>query len=188
MACACANKKKSIEVPSMTDITIEPIAAPEEPAVAPVAEVGDERALPSRVDSTKTVKSIVEVEAENIALKNCYLCTKKHLARAQEFFQEYHTGYPDYIKNLVHSVKVAEDRVRAAFLWYQKAMAQMNMAEGELVGKDANGLTMREEHLSLANRIRTERLKLSDDPMHIPDFDQLLVDVNILQYRVMESL
>jgi hypothetical protein len=85
------------------------------------------------------------------------------------------------------SVRVAEDKVKEAFLLWQKTMAQLNMGEGELLGKEANKLTMSEEHKSLANRIRTERLRLSDDPLYVPDFGQLLADIHILQYRVMES-
>jgi hypothetical protein len=184
MACACANKKKKETSDTMNnDITIEPITIQ---GTKPETKLVDKTAPANSVSHKRTFANESEEEAATIALKQCYLCAKKHIARAQEFFQEYHTGYPDHIKNLTDSVRVAELDIRKAFLLRQRIMAQLNMGEGELLGNDANALSMREEHLSLANRIRDDRLKLSDDPLYSPNFDQLLVDINILQYRVME--
>lgn len=198
MACGCAKNNKVNDNKMIDDATVEPIAVTADTvnqltSSTPTAKaaVGATRPLDSSNDTVSQYRQPLtesEREALEIALEQCYLCTKKHVVRAQEFFQEYHTGYQDHIKNLVQSVKVAEIKVRQAFLLYQRTMGQLNMAEGELLGKEPNKLGMREEHISLANRIRAERLKLSDNPLYVPDFDQLLVDINILQYRVMETV
>lgn len=187
MACGCAkNRNNGIEMSS--DITIEPIEAEMQSATKSTPSTISYVESPTTTLSeqiTAQLDSPSRREAIEINLKQCYLCAKKHIVRAQEFFQEYHTGYPDHIKNLVMSVRVAEGKVRQAFLLWQRIMGQLNMGEGELLGNNANSLTMKEEHISLANRIRTERIRLSDNPMYAPDFEQLLVDINILQYRVM---
>lgn len=208
MACSCKNKRKNTI--SQEDITIEPVSI-EAISVGTSLEnintdslnntIKDDITLEPVVlqDITNTVNTnkkqtatvadpSVEAEAARVGLKQCYLCTKKHLAEAQILFTEYHTGYPDYIKNLIESVRVAETDIRKAFLTWQKIMAQMNMSEIELLGKDANVLSMKKEHVVLANKIREERLKLSDNPLYSPDFDKLLLDVHILQHRILESI
>ena len=139
--------------------------------------------------NTKPVLSVnSEAEAFEIGLKQCYECAKKHLARAKEEFKEYHTGYPGHIKNLIQSTRVAEDSVRQAFLTWTEVQAQLDMSAGELLGSEANQLQMREEHISLANRIREERLKLNDNPLYVPEFDDLLVAIHQLEYQTLELL
>lgn len=212
MACACRNKNKTTDNDVSNDITVEPVAIYTDPVInngsvnKDISRGTDNTTIETAVNKSAFVNKAArdndaklsiqnthystqsEAEAAEINLNQCYLCAKKHVVRAQEFFQEYHTGYPDHVKNLVHSVKVAESKVMMAFLLYQKIMGQLNMAEGELLGRDANGLALKEEHVSLANRLRNQRLRLSDDPLYVPDFDQLLVDINILQYRVLGAV
>ena len=129
-----------------------------------------------------------EIEAKSINLPQCYECAKKHLSRAKEEFKEYHTGYPGHIKNLIQSIRVSEAEVRRAFLKWEEIQGQLDMSAGELLGSDANQLQMREEHISLANRIREERLKLNDNPLYVPEFDDLLVAIHQLEYQTLESL
>lgn len=143
----------------------------------------------------ETIKESVELqaneqvtiqEAKEIELKQCYECAKKHLSRAKEEFKEYHTGYPQHLKNLIQSTRVAEEDVRGAFLKWNEVQAQLDMSSGELLGRNVNFETMRQEHIKLANAIRTERLKLSGNPQYIPDFDSLLVQIQLLEYSTLE--
>lgn len=161
------------------DITVEPISLP------PPESMGYNVNVKRVTDNSIPDSSVIE--AKEIGLKQCYLCAKKHVERALEFFEEYHTGYPDYIKNLIESLRVSETDVMKAFIKWQRIMGQLNMGEGELLGKEPNTLTMRKEHVLLANKIRTERLKLSDDPLYVPDFESLLVDIHVLQHKVTEN-
>ena len=134
-----------------------------------------------------TVQSPVVREALENNLKSCYLCAKKHLVRAEIFFEEYHTGYPDHIKNLMESLQVSEQQVSKAFLLWQKIMGHLDMAANELLGNDANAETMNQEHVAVANEIRNERIKLSDNPLASPDFDNLIIKVHMLQHKALEK-
>ena len=122
------------------------------------------------------------VEARSINLAQCYECAKKHLSRAKEEFKEYHTGYPTHIKNLMQSIRVTEAEVRRAFLKWEEIQGQLDMSAGELLGREVNELDLKDAHIQLANKIRIERLKFNENPMYIPDFDQLLVDIHYLEY------
>ena len=201
MACGCKNRNKSIEKSSSTtesankmdDITIEPIEISSSSIntdsifrAVSYSEENRKRILTNAADNVVSDASVIK-EAELINLKQCYLCTKKHIARAQEFFIEYLTGYPTYIKNLVDSLRAAEVDVNRAFLLWQKTMAQMNMAEGELLGNDFNLVPEKEAHRDGAKKIRQERLKLSDDVLYSPDFSMLLTEVHLLQHKVIEN-
>lgn len=164
-----------------TDIALEPIV--------PVAE-SKSPTVKAASRTTNTVKpKLPEVVTEAIEndLKSCYLCAKKHLVRAQIFFEEYHTGYPDHIKNLVQSLRVAEVQVRGAFLRWQKIMGHLDMAANELLGNDINSATMNKEHIILANKIRDARIRLSDNPMASINFDELITKVHLLQYEELEK-
>lgn len=127
-------------------------------------------------------------EATVMGLQQCYLCAKKHIAAAKILFREYHTGYSGHLKNLINSLKVSEESVREAFICWQDIMAELNMAESELLGRDANGDTIDDKHIQTANLIRSERIRLSDDTLYVPDFDKLLVEVHILQQSTVERL
>lgn len=166
------------------DITVEPIVVPTSTVKPPPGPVAGDNTLPVNT-SNKHVNTLQD--AAEIGLEQCYLCAKKHVERAKDFFEEYHTKYPSHIKNLIESARVAEIDVRRAFLVWQRIMGQMNMGEGELLGKDLNALTMRKEHIDLANKIREERIKLSDDPLYSPDFDTLLVEIHLLQHKVLDN-
>lgn len=131
------------------------------------------------------VKSTVEDSAafiKSVNLARCYLCAKKHISAAKILFKEYHTGYSDHIKNLMESLRVAEDKVREAFILWQDIMGQLDMAEVELVGMpDLDKIDP--DHVRVANLIRSERINLSDNVFYKPDFDSLLVEVQLLQLR-----
>ena len=141
----------------------------------------------SRVTDGKPNIPEVITEALENDLKSCYLCAKKHLVRAQIFFEEYHTGYPDHIKNLVQSLRVAEVQVRGAFLRWQKVMGHLDMAANELLGNDINSPTMSKEHIILANKIRDARIRLSDNPLASINFDELITRVHLLQYKELDK-
>ena len=132
----------------------------------------------SNTTSVKRQDSVAE--AKEIGLKQCYECAKKHLSRAKEEFKEYHLGYPEHIKNLIQSVRVAENDVREAFLKWNEIQAQLDMSSGELLGRDY-GTTVHDKHLEIAQAIRSERLKLSNNPRYIPMFDDLLVAIQQLE-------
>lgn len=138
------------------------------------------------IEVTEASPEITIAEARSIGLNQCYECAKKHLSRAKEEFREYHTGYSNHIKNLIQSVHAAEEEVRKAFLKWAEVQAQLDMSAGELLGRDANFNKLCREHIQLANSIRTERLKLSSNPLYIPDFDNLLVQIQVLEYSTLE--
>ena len=123
-----------------------------------------------------------ELEATANDLPQCYECAKKHLGRAQIFFEEYHTGYPQHIKNLMCSLRVAEEEVNRAYINWCKILAHLDMAANELLGNEVNGKRLCREHLNLACKIREARLKLGADPLYIPDFDSLLTSIQILEF------
>lgn len=139
-------------------------------------------------DNIKTLKELRDEmsavsEALEIDLPQCYLCAKKHIGRAQQFFEEYHTGYPDHIKQLVDSTFEAESEIYKAFQKWEKARSQMDMSAGELLGNSLGGSTMSADHVKLASRIREERLKLEQNPLYIPDFDKLKYEIHMLQQK-----
>lgn len=174
------DKSKYILDNTTSDITVEPVVIDE-----PVVDT-KEKSIKTTAKSMNDAAGTL-ADAREINLEQCYLCAKKHVERARDFFEEYHTGYPDHMKNLIESVHVAEMDVRKAFIQWQRIMGQLNMGEGELLGRDANQLTMRTEHIALANKIREERLHLSDDPLYVPNFDDLLVEIHLLQHRVIDN-
>jgi hypothetical protein len=124
----------------------------------------------------------VEDAAKELALDQCYLCAKKHIGRAQSFFEEYHTGYDDRVKRLIESLRVAEGQIQEAFLLKERTQAQLDMAAGELLGGTPGGSVIDAEHVRVANLIRDERLNLQDDSLYVPNFDKMLIEVQKLQY------
>lgn len=151
MSCACRKSKQT--------------ASAEEPRV-------------TKIEHLAEYDAVAEALAND--LPQCYECAKKHLSRAQIFFEEYHTGYPQHIKNLMCSLRVAEEEVRRAYLDWCKILAHLDMAANELLGNDINGKRLKKDHVDLAAKIREVRLKLGSDPLYVPDFDSLLVSVQLL--------
>lgn len=130
-----------------------------------------------KLKHTSSIRSDVVEYAKQLDLPRCYLCAKKHISAAKTLFREYHTGYPNHIKNLMNSLRISEELIRSAFIKWQDIMGELNMAEAELLGNAG----MDEPHIALANKIRDERIKLSDEPLYVPNFDDLLVAVHKLQ-------
>lgn len=139
-----------------------------------------------RMEKTTVNTENAVTEAREIGLQQCYECAKKHLSRAKEEFKEYHTGYPQHIKNLIQSVRVTENEIRNAFLKWNEVQAQLDMSAGELLGRRVNFEKLKAEHIQLANDIRLERLKLSGNPLYIPNFEDLLVRIQALEYSTLE--
>lgn len=125
----------------------------------------------------------VELEAKVIGLERCYLCAKKHVVAAKTLFREFHTGYSNHIKNLINSLRISEDKVREAFILWQDIMGELNMGEAELLGNSEQP-TIDAEHVRIANLVRQERIRLSDDPLYVPKFDDLLVAIHTLQFSI----
>lgn len=119
-------------------------------------------------------------------LPQCFMCALKHLSTAWILFEEYKNGYPSYIKHLVQSIHVSEQRVRTAFQLYMKAQAHMNMAACELVGNTADELS--NELIQVANEIRDARLKLEASPLYIPPFARLLERIQKLRFSIPPNL
>ena len=172
MACACKNKKKATTTSPTTNTTTMR-------ASSNVSTADLKAALNSSTTRAVTASGIL-TGTDAIDLPQCYMCAKKHLSRAQIYFEEYHTGYPTRTKLLTHSMQVAEDAIGKAYKQCYKALAHMDMAAGELLGNEADKITS--EQLAIANAIRSERLKLQDDPLYIPDFEGLMVRLQALQY------
>lgn len=133
-------------------------------------------AVMNDIEDTGEVKYIpVPVDYTEFDLKSCYLCALKHVARAQAYFEEYHNGYPSYIKHITTELIRGESDVRAAFLLRMKVQAQLDMAAGELIGNCGEEVTS--AILRVASRIREERVKLEDNPLYAPKFGELLVGI-----------
>lgn len=143
--------------------------------------------------STENLKTLEELklevtavsEALDIGLTQCYLCAKKHIGRAQQFFEEYHNGYPAHIKQLVDSLFDASSNIYEAFQLWEKTRSQMDMSAGELLGNSIGSKTMNREHVEIAAEIRGERLKLEQNPLYVPDFDKLKYKIHVLQHRAL---
>ena len=187
-----------------TNIALEPVTVPAEQPVnmqtTSVKNVPQEviektkqqmrarkAANQQQMQQQSTIQSPVIREALENNLKSCYLCAKKHLVRAEIFFEEYHTGYPDHIKNLIESLKVSELSVKKAFLLWQRVMGQLDMAANEFLGNDINGSTMNQQHIAIANEIRNERIRLSDNTLYVPNFDDLLVKVHTIEHEMLDK-
>lgn len=136
----------------------------------------------STVSAIATAERSAIKAANELRLDQCYLCAKKHIGRAQIFFEEYHTGYDDRVKRLIDSLQLSEDAVKQAFLLKERVQAHLDMASGELLGKPTEGYTTNKSHVDVANMIREERLKLQDDPTYSPRFSDMLEQVHLLQY------
>lgn len=165
MACGCS-KNKTGAVATVVENTVDTPTKPKEQIEAEVTAVA---------------------EALDIDLEQCYLCAKKHLGRAQQFFEEYHTGYPDHVKNLVDSIFSAESDIYKAFQLWQKTQSQMDMSAGEILGNKLGGRQLKQDHVELAAAIRKERLKFDQDPLYIPNFDQLKYRIHKLQHTVLNE-
>jgi hypothetical protein len=142
--------------------------------------------------NTKTLKELKRElsavsESLEIDLPQCYLCAKKHIGRAQQFFEEYHNGYPDHIRQLVDSMFEATSEVYRAFQLWEKTRSQMDMSAGELLGNSIGGKTFNQAHVSLAAEIREERLKLEQNPLYVPDFDRLKYKIHVLQQEAINE-
>ena len=145
--------------------------------------------------STNSKKSVADIKREvnavynafDINLNSCYLCAKKHIGRAQQFFEEYHNGYPDHVKNLVDTLFDAESNVYKAFQLWQQTQSQMDMAAGELLGNQLGGRALAQDHVNVAVAIREERLKFDNNPLYVPNFDELRYKIHALQHRVLSE-
>lgn len=130
-------------------------------------------------------RQIMEYDDTIDDLHQCFDCAKKHIGRAQIFYEEYHTGYPMHIKLSIECTSLVEMAVQQAFLKRRKAMAHMDMASCELVGDEqaSQYKSFRSKIIELANRIRDIRLQMETDPLMAPPFDEILIEIQRLQYQ-----
>lgn len=187
MGCGCKNKNKA-PVTGGIIVSLEEAKSIKTEQPVFVAESSSSNV----VEPDPLIKAIrsessrpVEWDAIETDLVNCYLCTKKHIVRAQILHEEVLTGYPEHVRNLISSLKVAEKEVNEAFLKWQQCMGHLNMAEAELLGNRLSAESMNQRHRELANDIRAERLKVSEDPNYPADYDALLTKVHQLQFEVL---
>lgn len=145
--------------------------------------------LPASGKSNEQIVAEVNAVAESfdIGLSQCYLCAKKHIGRARQFFEEYHNGYPDHIKNLVDTLFEAESDIYGAFQLWQSVQDQMDMAAGELLGNNKGGRSLKQDHIDLAVMIRKERLKFDQNPLYVPNFEELKYKIHRLQHTVLKE-
>lgn len=122
--------------------------------------------------------------SSELPLPRCFLCAMKHLMRAKILFEEYHTGYPSYIKIMMSTLTVAEGRVRTAFLLYQQIQAHLDMSASELIGQSD---PLSDDIVRVANEIRDARIQLNTAPLFVPKFDDLCIQLQLLKIRT-ESL
>lgn len=174
MTCRCKRKSKTAPVRLSSNHMTET-------SVKELEEVSVSINKSAAIEAMKTQLASAEA-TDGISLPQCYLCAKKHISRAQLYFEEYHTGYPERLKILIQSLRVAEAKINEAFQKYCKTLSHLDMAAGELLGNNAHGTTIDKKHVDLANSIREERLKFQDDPLYVPDFEKLLTETQLLQY------
>ncbi len=184
MACSCRRKYKLPTRGSVVNSNTPPKTVDSVSATSPDSITTEQKETISELTEHTAIntKLSIEVLRDNIKLPQCYLCAKKHLSRAQIYFEEYHTGYPDRIRLMVQSMRVAESEINKAFQLYCKVLAHMDMSAGEFLGHTAEGVTIDKAHIATASRIREERIKLQDDPLYVPEFGKLLTDIQLLQY------
>lgn len=171
MACSCKKrstmfsvKKKASSVDTPTDVNTTDTTAD----------------IPK---ATEEDVALVVAEALDVDLPQCYLCAKKHIGEAWVYFEELHTGYPDRLIRLVESFRVAEEEVSKAYILWQRTLAHLAMAGAELIGRRGElDTTLLEQHIAVANYIRNERINLQDNPLYVPDFEKMLIEVQKLQY------
>lgn len=174
MACSCKKERKAEPI-KMSIKNNEISATSEEPLK--VSSSARLTAYKKSINASEAVE-----EASSIDLEQCYLCTLKHISRAQVFFEEYHTGYTDRAKRLIQSLRIGEGSIKQAFLLWCRIQAQLDMASGELLGDSKQARSIDKQHIEVANRIREERLLFQDDPLYVPNFDELLIAVQALMY------
>jgi hypothetical protein len=168
MACGCKKSKNSEAIEAVV--------------VNNTIETKEDKSKEQIAAEVKAVANAIDIN-----LAQCYLCAKKHVGRARQFFEEYHNGYPDHVKNLVDTLFDAETEVYKAFQLWQKVQDQLDMGAGELLGNSYEGRTMKQDHVALAAEIRQERLKFDQNPLYIPKFDELKYKIHQLQHRTINE-
>lgn len=153
-----------------------------------IVEMSPTNNIKENIKMTAIKRADVVKDAAEIGLPSCYLCAKKHLGRAQAFFEEYKMGYPERIKSLVDTFFEMGSEIDKAFTLWQRIQNQMDMASGELIGADFDGKELPEAHVQLAEELREERLKLEENPLYKPRFDILRTKIHLLQKRVEKIL
>ena len=100
----------------------------------------------------------------------CSDCGRKHLGQAKLLLgqakillKEAWQGYPEHFELCFDRMEEASNELWLAHDKYWDCMAHMAEASDEVVEKFAE----------IANLIRSERLKLQEDPNYWPDFDGL---------------
>lgn len=138
-----------------------------------------------KVTEQRVLEPVQDYPDTQEGLGQCFACALKHIARARIFYEEYHTGYPMHIKLSIECTALVEMAVQQAFLKRRKAMAHMDMASCELVGDEqaSQYKSLRGKVIALANRIRDIRLELEKDPLMAPPFDEILIEIQRLQYQ-----
>jgi hypothetical protein len=119
-------------------------------------------------------------------LTNCFECCKKHLSRAKIFYEEWKQGYPEHSTLMYNEFTEANKTIEEGYVLFWDSLGQLDMASNELIGSylsdlDSNGQL---EMIELANKIRTARIAFQEDSSHVPDWNNLRIEVQKLQNKL----
>lgn len=118
-------------------------------------------------------------------LTHCFQCTKKHIIRSKTLFNELILGYPNYAQMTFNELTQANKVIQECYVLYWDSIGQIDMASCELVGQVVQlPEKYRQEIIELANKIRIARIKFQQNINEIPDWNDLLISVQLLQNKV----
>lgn len=118
-------------------------------------------------------------------LTHCFQCTKKHLIRSKTLYNQLVLGYPNYAQIIFKQLTNANKVVQQCYVLYWDIIGQIDMASCQLVGQIIQLPTnFRQQIIQLANEIRLARIKFQENILDIPDWNKLLVSVQLLQNKV----
>lgn len=134
--------------------------------------------------------SIVNIGYDLIeGLSNCFECAKKHIVRAKTLCNEFYLGYPEHIQLMFNQFTQANKDVEQAFVLYWDILGELDMSSCELVGQLVNlDSTYREQIIQLANKIRTARINYQENIQNIPDWNNLLIEIQLLKNKFNKNI
>lgn len=121
-----------------------------------------------------------------MGLSNCFDCCKKHISRAKIFYEEWQQGYPEHGTLMYNEFTEANKVIEEGYVLYWDSLGQLDMASCELVGYNFGLLekTAQVALIELANKIRSARILFQEDSTKVPDWNNLLIEVQRLQNNI----
>lgn len=122
-------------------------------------------------------------------LSNCFQCAKKHITRAKTLYEQLYLGYPHHVQMMFNQFTQANKDIEEAFVLYWDILGQLDMSSSQLVGQLIDLPTnYRQQIIELANKIRTARINYQENIQNIPDWNKLLIEIQLLENKFNKSL